>query len=165
MPGRNAADESPGVVASPPQFDYGRAADLETANTVNRNRRVSRQILNPQRQGGGGVHRCPGQHIGASGLVPGLTEIQEHRSVVLALFKRGFQLFGRNPRLLLRRRAVREKQFVLTRSFADGPAMPRADPLPIQVCHHLIDIGCRSRAKIEMVGMLIHVDREDRRGT
>ena len=48
-------------------------------------------------------------------------------------------------------------------SFADRPAIARADPFPIQVGHDLIDIGRSLRAKIEMIGMLVHVEREDRR--
>ncbi len=64
----------------------------------------------------------------------------------------------------MRRRAVGEKKLVLVRSFADGLAIPRADALPIQVRHHLIDIGSRLRAKIEMIGMLVHVDGQDRGG-
>ena len=48
------------------------------------------------------------------------------------------------------------------RCFANGQAISRADPYPIQVCHHLIDVGGCLRAEIEMIGMLVHVEREDR---
>src|SRR5437899_3818204 len=110
MPGGNPADESPGVIASPPQFGHGRATDLKSANAINRDWSVSRQLVDPARQRGRSVHGGTRQHIGASGQVPGQTEIQKYRSATIVILERGLQLLGRNPRLFLRRRAEGEEK-------------------------------------------------------
>ena len=109
MPGGNPTDEGPGVIAPLSQLRHGRATDLKSANAINRYRPVSRQFLDPARQRGRSVHGGTRQHIGASGQVPGLAEIQKHRSAVIVILERGLQLFGRNPRLFLRRRAEGEE--------------------------------------------------------
>src|SRR5499427_837221 len=162
MPSGNPADESPGVKAALSQPGHGRATDLKSANAINRDRPASRQLLDPARQRGRSVHGGTRQHIGASGQIPRQTEIQKYRSAIIVTLKHGLQLLGRNPRLFLRRRAEGEEGLVFSRSFADCHTIPRAYPFPIQVCHHLVDIGSCLRAKIEMIGMLVHVEREDR---
>ena len=109
MPGGNPADESPGVIAPLSQLGHGRATDLKSANAINRDRPASRQLLDPARQRGRSVHGGARQHIGASGQVSGLTEIQKYRSASIVALERDLQLFGRNPRLFLRRRAKGRK--------------------------------------------------------
>jgi hypothetical protein len=148
------------TIAPPSQLGHGRAAGLKSANAINRDRPVSRQLLDLARQGGRSVHKGSRQHVSASGQVPRQTEIQKYRSTIFVLLKRGLQLLGLNPRLCLRRRAEGEEELVLSRSFADCQAIPRAYPFPIQVCPRLIDIGSRPRAKIEMIGVLVHVEQK-----
>src|SRR2546423_48374 len=112
MPSGDPADESPGVIAPLPQFGHGRATDLKSANAIDNDRPASRNFFDPVRQRGGGVHGSTRQHIGASGQVPGQTKIQKYRSVIIVILKRGLQLLGRNPRLLLGRRAEGEEKLV-----------------------------------------------------
>src|SRR5262252_2341292 len=162
MPSGNPADESPGVKAALSQPGHGRATDLKSANAINRDRPASRQLLDPARQRGRSVHGGTRQHIGASGQVPRQTEIQKYGSAIFVTLERALELLGRNPRLFLRWRAEREEEFVFFRSFADSQAIPRAYPLPIQVGHRLINIGSRLRPKIKMIGVLVHVECEDR---
>ena len=103
MPGGDPADESPGVVAPLSQLGHGRTTDLKSANAINHDRPVSRQLLDPVRQRGRSVHGGTRQHIGASGQVPGQTEIKKYRSAIIVILERGLQFLGRNPRLFLRR--------------------------------------------------------------
>lgn len=82
--------------------------------------------------------------------------------MIIAVLERGFQFLSRNPRLILCWCAEGAEELVFHPSIADCLAIPRTYSLPIQVCHHMIDIGRCLRAKIEMVGMLVHVEGEDR---
>src|SRR6266446_8515391 len=131
MPGGDPADESPGVIAPLSQLGHGPTTDLKSANAINHDRTASRQLLDPARQRGRGVHGGTRQHIGASGQVPGQTEIQKYRLATFVILERGLQLLGRNPRLFLRRRAEGEEELVFPRSFADCQAIPSAYPFPI----------------------------------
>jgi len=72
------------------------------------------------------------------------------------------ELLGGNPRLILRRRAVGSEELVFAFALSDGQAIPRTDPFPVQIGHRLIDVARSLRAEIEVVGMLIHVECEDR---
>ena len=133
MPGGNPADESPGVVTPLSQLGHGRATDLKSANTINHDRPLSRQLFDPAGQRGGSVHGGTRQHIGASQQIPGQAEIQKEGSAIFVVLKRGLQLLGRNPRVCLRRRAEGEEELVFSGSFSDRQAIPLADPFPIQV--------------------------------
>lgn len=82
--------------------------------------------------------------------------------MIIAILERGFQFLSRNPRLFLRWCAEGAEELVFHTSVADCLAIPRAYSFPIQVCQYLIDIGRCLRAKIEMIGMLVHVEGEDR---
>jgi hypothetical protein len=59
------------------------------------------------------------QHISAPGQVHGQTEVEEYRPAIFITFKRNLQFLGRNPRLLLSRRAVGEEEIVFSRPLAD----------------------------------------------
>src|SRR5260370_40853126 len=67
--------------------------------------------------------------------------------------------------MFLRRCAEGDEELVFSRYFADCQTVPRFYSPPIQVPHHVIDIGSCVRAKIELIGMLVHVQREDRSST
>jgi len=108
------------------------------------------------------VHGGTRQHISSSGHVPGQTEVHKHRAALSLTLECGLQLLGGNPRLFLGRCAKGEEKLVFPRCFADGAAILHAYSFPIPVCHHLIDKGGCLRAKIEMIGMLVHVENEDR---
>jgi hypothetical protein len=101
MPGGDPADESPGVIAPLSQLGHGPTTDLKSANAINHDRTTSRQLLDPARQRGRGVHGGAREHIDASGQVHGQTEIQEYRSAIFVILERDLQLLCRNPRLLL----------------------------------------------------------------
>ena len=133
MPGSDPADESPGVIAPLSQFGHGPTTDLKSADAINRDRTASRQLLDPARKCGRGVHGGLRQHIGAPGQVHGQAEIQKHWSTIFVIIERCLQLLGRNPRLVLRRRAEGEEELVFSGSFSDRQAIPLADPFPIQV--------------------------------
>ena len=94
MPGGNPADESPGVIAPLSQLGHGRATDLKSANAINRDRPVSRQLLDPTRERGGSVHDGPRQHVDASGQVLGQTEIEKDRPAIIVTRERGLQFLG-----------------------------------------------------------------------
>src|SRR5262249_31891061 len=96
VPGGNASYESPPLITSPSQFIHGFTANLESANAIDSNRSVSRQLLDPARQRSRSVHGSTGEHISASGQVPGKTEIQKHRSVIIIIRESSHQLLGRN---------------------------------------------------------------------
>ena len=89
MPGGDAPGESPRVVASPTQFSDGSATNLKSADAINGDRPVPRQLLDPLCQRGRGVHGRARQHIAASGEVHGQAEIQKHWLAILIL-ERGF---------------------------------------------------------------------------
>ena len=116
MPCSNPTDESPGVITSPSQLGRCRATDLKSANAVNRDRPVSRQLLDPARECSGSMHRGTREHIVASGQVPGLTEIEKYRTAIIVNLERGLQLLGRYPHLFLRRRTEGKKKLVFSRS-------------------------------------------------
>ena len=40
-------------------------------------------------------------------------------------------------------------------------AMPVADALPVDVLHEGVDVGARLGAEVEVVGVLVHVERQD----
>src|SRR5215471_9757567 len=63
MPGGNPADESPRVVAPLSKFGHSRATDLKSANAVNRDRPLSRQLIDPALQRRRSVHGGTRQHI------------------------------------------------------------------------------------------------------
>ena len=49
MPGGDPADEGPGVISPLSQLGHGPTIDLKSANAINHDRAVSRQILDPAR--------------------------------------------------------------------------------------------------------------------
>src|SRR6516225_11425060 len=112
MPGGDTSGESPCVVASPAQFSDGSATNLKSADAINDDRPVPRQLLDPLCQRGRSVHGGTAQHVGASWQVSRLTEIEQYRSPLLRIVKRGVQFLGRNPRLVLRRRAIGQEKLV-----------------------------------------------------
>src|SRR6516225_12181753 len=159
MPGGDTSGESPCVVASPAQFSDRGATNLKSADAINDDRPVPRQLLDPLCQRCRSVQGGTGQHVGASWQVSRLTEIEQYRSPLLCIVKRGVQFLRRNPRLVLRRRTIGQEQLVY-HFVAYSEPISCVDLSPIQVCHHLIDIGSCPRA--EMVGVLVHVECEDR---
>src|SRR6516162_7680093 len=131
MPSSDPADESPGVIAPLSQLGHGPTTDLKSANAINRDRTVERQLSDPLRQRGRSVHGGTGQHILASGQVHWLTDVQDYRPAIFITFERDLQLLCRNPCLLFRRRAIGQEETVFSHSIADRQAIPRVDPLPI----------------------------------
>jgi len=94
VPGRNPADEGPGVIASPSQLGYRGATDLKSANAINRDRSASWQLLDPTRRRRRSVHGSTRQHIGASREILGETEIQKYRSAIIVILERRLELLS-----------------------------------------------------------------------
>ena len=108
------------------------------------------------------MHGSTREHTSASGQVPRKAEIQKHGAEITPIVESGHQLLGRYARVFLGRGAERKEKLIVPGSFTNRPTVPRTYPLPIQICHHLINIGGCLRAKIEMLGMLVHIECENR---
>ena len=115
MPGSNSATKRPGIVAPCTQLFDGRATYLKSANTIDYDWPVSRQLFDPAGQCGRCVHCCSRQHIDASGQVVWQTEIEKYRMPIIVLLKLQLELFGGNPCFLLRGSAIWNREFIFSR--------------------------------------------------
>lgn len=108
------------------------------------------------------MHRGAREHVAAPTEVPGKTEVQKQRSAITVILEYSLELLGRNERLFLRRRTEWKEELVFFRYFAHRVAIPRTNSFPMQIFHHLIDVGSDIRAKVELIGMLVKIEHQDR---